>query len=124
MLHPKISTAVWSDFLRGDYDSAVFKAFKEVEVAVRAAGGFADSDLGVDLMRKAFHPQTGPLSDQAALSAERQARSDLFAGAIGSDKNPSSHRRVPLRPEETVELVMNASHLLRIVDRSKSAGSP
>jgi uncharacterized protein (TIGR02391 family) len=119
LLHPQISTAVWSDFLRGDYESAVFKAFKEVEIAVRAAGGFAETDLGVNLMREAFHATTGPLTDMASPVAEREARSALFAGAIGSYKNPPSHRRVPLGAEETVELVMFASQLLRIVDRVK-----
>jgi hypothetical protein len=54
-------------FRRGDHDVAVFQGFKEVEVAVRKAAnakgaGYSDSDLGVPLMRKAFHPETGPLT--------------------------------------------------------------
>ena len=34
LLHPSISVKIWNTFLRGDYDTAVFQAFKEVEVAV------------------------------------------------------------------------------------------
>ena len=38
LLHPLIESKVYTVFLRGDYDTAVFQAFKEVEVAVRSRG--------------------------------------------------------------------------------------
>ena len=118
-LHPRIAQKVWAMFLRGDYDTAVFQAFKEVEVRVREAARCADTDLGVDLMRKAFGVG-GLLTDAAAPKGEQQALAHLFAGAIGSYKNPHSHRSVTIEPEEAVEMIMLASHLLGIVDKRSS----
>ena len=115
-LHPIIAQKVSPKFLQGDYDTAVFQAFKQVEVAVRTAGNYAEADIGVSLMRDAFHPEDGALTDSSQQQAEKQARSDLFAGAIGSLKNPGSHRDVEITAEEAAEVIIFASHLLRIVD--------
>ena len=54
-----------------------------MEVAVRKVGDFEESDLGTKLMRNAFDVNFGPLTDSSRLPAERQAISDLFAGAVG-----------------------------------------
>ncbi len=120
MLHPTIVGDVWSMFIRGQYEAAVFQAFKSVEVAVRTKCGYADDKIGTGLMRKAFDETTGPLTDTNALPAERQALANLFAGAIGSYKNPSSHRHVTIDGNQAAEMIVLASHLLGIVD-SRSA---
>ena len=115
-LHHIIAEKVWSIFAQGSYDTAVLEAFKQVEVAVRKAGGYTKNDYGKDLMRTAFNVDEGSLTDKNQSKAERQARSDLFAGAIGSYKNPSSHENIEMTPEEAAEVIVFASHLLRIVD--------
>lgn len=116
ILHAAIASACWSAFLRGDYDTAVFQAFKELEVAIREAGKFKAEDYGVDLARKALNEAAGPLTDQSVPTSERQALSNLVAGALGSYKNPHSHRKLKLSAEEAVEMIILASHLLKIVD--------
>ena len=67
-------------------------------------------------MRKAFNVGNGNLMDEEQPPAEKQARSDLFAGAIGAYKNPGSHRDVEIIAEEAIEMIALASLLLRIVD--------
>lgn len=113
---PVLLHKVKPSFVAGDYDTAIFQAFKEVEVRVRNKAGLAETDLGVDLMRKAFHTNSGPLTDAAMPPGEKEALQHLFAGAIGSFKNPSSHRDVVLTPQEAADIIRVANTLLRIVD--------
>ena len=61
---------------------------------------------------------TGPLTDPSAQGSEQEAMRNLFTGAFGVYRNPTGHRHVPTEPEETAEIIMLASQLLRIVDRS------
>jgi len=120
LLHPVIAQKIWSLFIRGEYDTAVFQAFKEVEMSVRDTGGFSPDDIGTDLMRKAFHPSSGPLRDPTKPKAEREALAHLFAGAIGLYKNPSSHRHAVSDPGEAVEMIVLANHLLCIVESRRT----
>ncbi|MBI2727153.1 MAG: hypothetical protein HYX42_12995 [Polaromonas sp.] len=116
LLHPSIADDVWADLLRGRLDTAVFEAFRAVEVAVRMAGGYGPNDLGINLMRQAFHKDTGPLRDQTKTDAERENLAHLFVGAI-SYKNGVSHRTGMITDlADAQEMVILATHLLRIVD--------
>jgi uncharacterized protein (TIGR02391 family) len=120
MLHPTIADKAWTALMRGDLGDAVFNSFKAVEEAVRAAGGYAATDIGVELMRMAFNKNNGRLTKPSDPEPEREALAHLFAGAIGSYKNPHSHRTVKLTdPREAQEQVLLASHLLRIVESRK-----
>lgn len=122
MLHSSIADVAWQSFMRGAYSTAVFEAMRAVEIAVREAAGFPSGDHGVPMIRRAFAKTTGPLTDPHSQEAEQEALAALFAGAIGSYKNPHSHRNVPLdNPREAAEVVLLASHLLRIVDSRSAA---
>ena len=123
LLHHVIADKVYPPFLRGEYNTAVLQAFKEVEVAVRDAGGYPEKDYGVNLMRQAFHPEKGKLTDPNQEPAEKDATLALFAGVIGLYKNPFSHRDVKITAVEAAEVIIFAGHLLKIVDSRPSAST-
>jgi hypothetical protein len=114
MLQPQLAEKVHPIFLRGDFDTAVFQAFKFVEITVREAASLPSEWPAQKVMRSAFNPDTGVLTDKDLPASERQAMADLYAGAMGHAKNPSSHRDVKLRRLEAVRLIIFASYLLEL----------
>jgi uncharacterized protein (TIGR02391 family) len=90
---------------------------KEVEVRVRELAGLSNDLIRVALMRQAFQPNGGPLTGATHEGGERQARSDLFAGALGSFKNPTSQSNVAYNdPTEASEVILLADLLMPTLD--------
>ena len=117
-LHPILAASVRLQFLMGEFELAAFAALREVEIRVRKLANYSDERIGVPLMAAAFNPQTGPLTDPEAEGGEREAVMALFRGAIGTFKNPSSHRAVDYDdPTLAAEVVLLADLLLRLLDR-------
>lgn len=116
MLHPMLRGITLQLFRQGLFDTAVFEAFKALEVAIRDAARLGDEFVGTKLVVRAFHPESGELSDLEAEAGERQALMNLMSGAIGSYKNPQSHRHVGLDAAEAREMLLLASHLVKIVE--------
>lgn len=108
---------VKSQFLLGEYELAAFAAMREVEIRVRELSGADSSLLGVKLMHKSFG-DGGQLADSELDPGERTGIMELFAGAIGTFKNPPSHRQVDYAdPTEASEVVLLADLLMRLLDR-------
>ncbi len=121
MFHPSLPAAAWNAFRSGDYDTAVFEAFKAVESAIRKKGiginGITASEYGVALMKNAFDPKSGPLTDKSAAPWRREWRCELFTGAFGELRNPKAHGDPTITdPLVAVEEMMSAGTLQRIVD--------
>jgi hypothetical protein len=56
------------------------------------------------------------LRDDSAIEFEKIAISEMFSGLIGAYKTPRSHRNVVLDATEAAEIIVFASHLLKIID--------
>lgn len=124
MLHPSLRPTALRLYKQQMFDNAVFEAFKTLEVAIRRAAGLGDEFIGTKLTARAFNPEDGPLTDRSAEAGERQALMNLMSGAIGSYKNPHSHRKVDVGPVDAKEMIIMASHLLGIVDSRSPATKP
>ena len=70
-------------------------------------------------MRQSFKPDGGPLADAISIrDVEQSGTMELFSDAIGTFKNPPSHRRVDHdNPTGASEVVMLADLLMRMLDR-------
>jgi uncharacterized protein (TIGR02391 family) len=117
-LHPRLAQRIEQQFLLGEFELAVFAAMKDVEVRVRELAGASQSLLGVKLMQQAFAAEKGVLTDPDADPGEKVAMMELFKGAIGLFKNPTSHRPVDYDdPTLASEVILFAGLLLRLLDR-------
>jgi len=119
LLHLQLVEKIRPMFLRGDYQIAVLQAFIEVEIIARSISGLGNEWVGVKLMREAFKSENGKLSDMESVGGERVAMMELFAGAIGHCKNPSSHREIKMDRVTAARLIIFASHLLSELDAIK-----
>lgn len=115
-LHPELLANVRPLFFQSRFETAVFEAFKTLEVAIRTAAHLGHDLVGVQLASRAFNPEDGPLTDRTAEKGERVALMNLMTGALGSYKNPASHRRVEIAADEAKDMIVLASHLIKIVD--------
>jgi uncharacterized protein (TIGR02391 family) len=121
LLHPGIQANALPLFDRGPkhFETAVFEAFKSVEIAVRDAAGLPNELVGTKLMNQAFG-LGGKLRDPKGDPGEEDGIRSLFSGAVASYKNPASHRNVLWEDGKAVlRALIFASELLGIVDSRK-----
>jgi len=117
LFHIRIAQKYGAAFERGEYDSAIRGAFVELEDTVRTKAGLPATQVGAALVRGAFNPAGGPLTDQYMPPPEQEGLMHLFAGAFLYRRNRYGHRNISVTdPSEAAGVMILVSHLLRIVD--------
>ena len=119
LLHSAIAAESLASFKVGKFDTAVFEAFRALEVRIRESAKLGHDLIGTRLAARAFNPEDGPLTDKNAEAGERTALMNLMTGALGYFKNPQSHRKVDLEAFEAREMLVFASYLYRIAEARK-----
>jgi len=118
-VHPLIVKRCFALLNDGQFESAVLQAFKSIETNIRNKIKAPSELVGIKLIRKAFNPDNGPLTDHALPKAEREAFCNYVAGAFGYYKNPCSHRDVDMDFISAFERIVVASDLLKVIEESK-----
>ncbi|GAF72345.1 unnamed protein product [marine sediment metagenome] len=118
-VHPLIVKKSFSLLNNGHFESAVLQAFKIIETRIREKISADPEDVGVKLIRKAFNPENGPLTDYDLPKAEREAFGNYIAGAFGYYKNPCSHRDIDMDFISAFDRIVVASDLLKVIEKSK-----
>ncbi len=128
LIHAVIQGIAKSRFESLHYADAVEAAFKEINQIIkkeykRIKGVELD---GCDLMRKAFtstpnnnHEPVFPMADNSTDSGKniQQGYMDIFVGAMMGIRNPKTHGNLDRIPDEAWEMIVLASHLMRMWDK-------
>lgn len=98
------------------WDSAVRTAGVVLEKRLRQKGAIDDLNItGQGLVNKIFN-KTGTLANKFTVDSERQGYRDLYAGIIGTYRNPSAHRLIDPTPEEGGAFIIFVDLLLKKLD--------
>lgn len=111
----------------GHYSLAVEQGFKYVNNMVKVKSGLNDKD-GADLMRRVFSENSPVLMLNSFQTEsdknEQQGYMHIYAGVMTGIRNPRTHQHETLdSPQDAVERLVIANHLLRILDSSTHSES-
>ncbi|MBD2540531.1 TIGR02391 family protein [Coleofasciculus sp. FACHB-SPT36] len=94
------------------WDSAVRTAGVILEERLRDVGSISDPNCtGSALVNNVFSDK-GTLASKFTVASERQGYRDLYAGIVGTFRNPSAHRLVDPSPEEGGAFIVFVNLLL------------
>jgi uncharacterized protein (TIGR02391 family) len=115
-VHPIIVKKCFSLLNSGEFDSAVIQAFKAIETTTREKIGAPTDMFGERLLKKAFNPDDGVLTDHSLPKAEKFAFLNYITGAFSFYRNSSSHRDIELDFVSAFDRIAVASDLLKAIE--------
>lgn len=115
-IHPIIVEKCFSLLNSGEYESAVIQAFKAVETTTRSKIGAPDEMFGERLLKKAFNPDEGVLTNYKLPKSERFAFLNYITGAFSYYRNSSTHRDIELDFVSAFDRIVVASDLLKAIE--------
>ena len=118
-VHPQIIEKSFALLQNGEFESAVLQAFKTIETNIREKIGAEPEEVGIKLIRRAFNPENGELTNYKLPKSERESFANYIAGAFGYYKNPCSHRDIEMDFISAFDRIVVASDLLKVIDKSE-----
>ena len=125
-IHTIIQRIAKPRFESSHFADAVEASFKEINDIIKKAyinkeGQEKDGD---SLMRKAFSTSSNNtplflLADNSTDSGRniQQGYMDIFAGSMKGIRNPKAHANLDVNPDEAWEMIVLASHLMRMWEK-------
>jgi uncharacterized protein (TIGR02391 family) len=115
-VHPIIVKKCFSLLDNQEFESAVIQAFKAIETSTRAKIGASADMFGERLLKKAFSPDEGILTNNKLPRSERFAFLNYITGAFSFYRNSSSHRDIELDFVSAFDRIVVASDLLKAIE--------
>ena len=102
-----------------DWDM-VFNALRHMETRVRKKGSFPSSEIGADLMEKAFKPNVGVLKvPSCATPGEEDGFKSIAKGMMMFHRNAKGHREETIDRELALKIIGYIDYLLKIIDKAE-----
>lgn len=114
-VHPIIVDKCFSLLNSGEFESAVIQAFKAIETTTRSKIGAPIDMFGERLLKKAFNPDEGILTNFNLPKSERFAFLSYITGAFSFYRNSSAHRDLELDFVSAFDRIAVASDLLKTI---------
>lgn len=118
-VHPIIVKKCFSLLNNSEFDSAVIQAFKAIEITAREKIGAPVDMFGERLLKKAFNPDDGVLTNHSLTKSERCSFLNYITGAFSFYRNSSSHRDIELDFVSAFDRIAVASDLLKAIEDSE-----